>query len=241
MLAVPEAQDGLREYLCLPADRVIPLPSDVVSPGEALMAQPLGTVLWACGKLGSLLNQDAVVLGQGPMGLLITHTLSNLGARTAIAMDRLDYRLTVSERMRATHTVNVDRQDPAEAVRALTEGRMADLVFEAVGHQTETVSQAMNLSRKGGTVVAFGVPDETIYDNFAFSTLFRNNLTLIGSVGPDFVPNYPLARDWILQGRIDVTPLITHTYSFVDIQRAYEVFTQRQDGAIKVLIDYANL
>jgi threonine dehydrogenase-like Zn-dependent dehydrogenase len=241
VLAVPEAQDGLREFLCIPAERAIPLPRDVVSSSELLMAQPLGTVLWACRKLGNLLNQDAVVLGQGPMGLLITHALSNLGVRTVIAMDRLDYRLAASERMRATHTVNVDRQDPAEAVRTLTEGRMADLVFEAVGHNTETISLAMSLSRKGGTVVAFGVPDEAIYEDFTFGPFFRNNLTLIGTVGPDFVPNYPLARDWILQGRMDVSPLITHTLPFRDIQRAYEVFSQRQDGAIKVIIDYGDL
>ena len=241
VLALPEAQDGLREYLCISADRAIPLPRNDASPNEIVLAQPLGTVLWACQKLGNLLNRDAVVIGQGPMGLLITHTLSNLGVRTVIGLDKLDNRLAVARKMHATHVVNVQAQDPVAVVSEITGGNMADLVFEAVGHQTDTVSLAMSLVRRRGTVVAFGVPDEEVYEDFSFTTFFRKNITLIGTVGPDMVPCYPLARDWIAQRRIDVSPLITHTMPFQDIQEAYEIFAERRDEAIKVFIDYASI
>ena len=68
--------------------------------------------------------------------------------------------------MGATHTVNVDREDPMATIREITGWKMADVVFEAVGHQTETLALSMNLVRQQGTVVAFGVPDELFYDGF---------------------------------------------------------------------------
>ena len=156
-------------------------------------------------------------------------------------MDKLDYRLDAAVKMRATHTVNVDKRNPLEVVQELTGGKMADLVFEAVGHQTETISQCMEMVRPQGTLVAFGVPDHEIYRDFSYTAFFRKNLTMIGSVGPEVVPNYTLARDMIAQGRIDVSPLITHTLPFQEIQRAYELFVGRLDGAIKVIVDYTTL
>jgi len=240
VLALPNAHDGLVEFMVAAADRAIHLPRDAVSKDEILMTQPLGTVVWACQKLGNLLDQDIVVAGQGPMGLLFTHMLANLGARSVIALDRLDNRLAVAEQMHATHTVNVDREDPAEAIHEITRGKMADLCVEVVGHQMESVNTCMAFVRRLGTILCFGVPDHANYEGFAYQKFFRQNLSLISSVGPDVVPNFSLARDLIAQGRLDVFPLVTHKLPFSDIQNGYELFVDRKDGAIKVVLDYEN-
>ena len=115
------------------------------------MCQPLGTVIWACRKLGSLLHQNVVVLGQGPMGLMFTHMMSNLGAKSVIAVDLLKYRLEASQRMRATHIINASTESLVERVTEITEGKMADLVVEVVGHQTDTINQCLDLVRRDGT------------------------------------------------------------------------------------------
>ena len=75
------------------------------------MCQPLGTVIWACRKLGNLLHQNVVVLGQGPMGLMFTHMMSNLGANAVIAVDLLKYRLEARQQMRATHIINASTEN----------------------------------------------------------------------------------------------------------------------------------
>jgi threonine dehydrogenase-like Zn-dependent dehydrogenase len=240
-LALPEQQTGLCEYFCAPDQVAIHLPRDVVPPEQILMSQPLGTVVWACQKLGNLIDQDVVVVGQGPMGLLFAHMLSNLGARTVITMDKLDYRLEASRKMRATHTINVDREDAINTVREITNGKMADLVVEVVGHGVNTLSFCMSMLRRRGTLLFFGVPDDDLEPNFPLRQFFRDNLTVIGTVGPDAVPNFSLARDMIAQGRIDVSPIISHVLPFQEIQRAYELFVNRQDGAIKVVLDYTTL
>jgi threonine dehydrogenase-like Zn-dependent dehydrogenase len=240
VMALPDAQSGLCEYVCAPDSRTIPLPRDVVPAEQILMTQPLGTVVWACQKLGNIVDQDVVVVGQGPMGLMFTRMLANLGARTVIGLDKLDYRLDAAKKMHATHTINVDQVDAVEVIREITGGKMADLVVEVVGHQTETLNWCLNLVRRLGTLLCFGVPDDVSYP-FSYPDFFRLNLTLISTVGPDAVPNFSLARDLIAQGRVDMSPLVTHVLPFEDIQRGYELFVDRLDGAIKVVIDYDSL
>ncbi len=73
---------------------------------------------------------------------------------------------------------------------------------------------------------------------FACAEFFRGNLRLIGSVGPDAAHDFSLARDWIVQRRVDLSPLITHVLPFRDVAKAFDLFVNRKDGAIKVCLDY---
>ena len=236
VLALPGRPGGLSEYFVANEAVTVPL-VEFERKDCILMAQPLGTVIWACSKLGNLLNQDVVVMGQGPMGLLFTHLVSNLGAKTVIATDIVDFRLEAAKQMQATHTINAAAVDTVAAVEEITDGRMADLVFEVIGHQTETINQAMDLVKRDGTILAFGVPDDPTYP-FRFGDLFRKNLRLIGSVGPDAQNNFPLAMDMIAQGRIDVSPMITHRLPYTQVQRGFELSLYKKDEAIKIVLEY---
>lgn len=236
VLALPRHIGGLSEYFLSHESVTLPL-TDFPRKDCILMAQPLGTVVWACRKLPNLLNLDTVVIGQGPMGLLFTHMLSNLGARTVITTDLVDFRLAVSKKMRATHTVNSATEDPVAAVSDITDGRMADLVIEVVGHQTETINACLPLLKRGGTLLAFGVPDDQVYD-FHFADFFRQNITFIGSVGPEAPKDFPLAMDMIVQGRVDVSPIITHHLPFTEAQLGFEMALNRKSEAIKIVFDY---
>lgn len=236
VLSIPEQKDGLAEFFLAHEEATVALPA-YENPDHILLAQPLGTIIWACRKLGSLLGRDAVVVGQGPMGLLFAHMLSNLGARTVIATDPNDYRLAASRRMRATHVVNAASEDVVGRVAEITRGAMADLVVEAVGHQTETLNQCLDLVKRGGTVLAFGVPDMKLY-KLRFADLFRKNVQLIGAVGQDVQTDVPLAMQMILQRRIDLSPLVTHHLPFTEAQRGFELSLGKREGAIKIVFEY---
>lgn len=236
VLAIPRGAGGYADYYTSDETSTVPLPA-FEQKDHILMAQPLGTLVCACRKLPSLINQDVVIVGQGSIGLLLSHLVSNLGAKTVIAVDLLDYRLAVSKQMRATHTINASTENPVAAIADITEGRMADVVFEVVGHQTRTVNDCLHLAKHNGTVLAFGVPDEPVYD-FDFATFFRKNLRFISSVGPEAHIDYALAIDMIAQGRVNVAPIITHHLTFDDAQRGYELSLDKQDGAIKVVFDF---
>lgn len=233
-LAIPPDQRGMSEYFVTDGSMAVSLPAH--APREHLiLGQPLGTVLWAARKLPNLLDLDVAVVGQGPIGLFFTHLVSNMGARRVIGLDKLDYRLEFARAMRATHTVNVDREDAAQAVRDYTDGRGADVVIEAVGHQVESVQLAIRLVAKHGTVLLFGVPDEEHYP-LPIHDMVYQNLRVIGSIHPNVQRDLPLALDMIRQGRINVGPLITHRFAFADAQAALELAINRVDNPIKVLL-----
>ena len=236
VLSVPQQQLGFFERFVISEERAIPLDARV--PEEcALMAQPLGTAIYALKKLPSVLDKDVVIVGQGPMGQLFAGALRNLGAREIIAVDPLASRLKNSPRMGATATVCNRDEDPIAAVSRVTEGRMAEIVIEAVGHHEQALNLCIDLCQHSGRILYFGVPPQHL-DRVRWRDLFFKNITVHTSVDPDFRRDFPLAMRWIGEGRIDVSKVITHRYRLEQIQAAFETFRDRKDGALKVLVEF---
>lgn len=236
VLAVPIRQRGLYERYLLSELRAIPL-DPRRPPEQALLAQPLGTVIFALKKLPTVLDKDVVVVGQGPIGQMMNACLRNLGAREIIGVDKQPSRLALSDRMGATAAIDSSREDPVEAVKRITGGQLADVVVEAVGHEDQALDVCIDLCAKYGRILSFGVPPETI-DGLRWKDLFYKNITVHTSVDPDFTRDFPLAMRWISEGRIDLAPLLTHRFKLAEIQAAYETFRDRKDGAQKVLVEF---
>ncbi len=236
VLAVPVGQVGLFERYAVSEQRAIPL--DPRRPPEiAMLAQPLGTAIFALRKLPNLLGLDVVVVGQGPMGQIFNAALRNLGARHIIGVDRLASRLASSETMGATTIVDSSKEDVAAVVARLTNDRMADVVIEAVGHSNQQLDFCVDLCRHMGRILFFGVPEEMLHE-VAWRKLFFKNISVHTSVNPDFDLDFPLAMRWISEDRIDLAPLLTHRYELAEIQTAFETFHAKKDGALKVVVEF---
>tara|TARA_R110002095_G_scaffold159356_2_gene138176 strand:+ start:6188 stop:7171 length:984 start_codon:yes stop_codon:yes gene_type:complete len=239
VLAVPVMQQGLRERFVLDESRTISIASNI--PEEhALMAQPLGTALFALKKLPNLLDKTVAVVGQGPMGQLMNAALSNMGARHIIGIDLLESRLQVSPRMGATATICNQNCDPVEALREILNGDLPEIVIEAVGHADQQFNLCIDLCRPEGKILVFGVPPETI-DQVRWRDLLFKNITVYTSINPDFKRDFPLAMQWISEGRIDVSPIITHRFPLAEIQQAFELFRDRRESVIKVIVEFPSL
>lgn len=236
VLTVPVYQQGLFERYVVSEDRVIPLDKRVPEE-QALLAQPLGTAIFALKKLPPLLDLDVAIVGQGPMGQLFCGALRNLGAREIIAIDLLDSRLKNSPRMGATAVINNSKEDAVKEVSRITNGKMPDLVIEAVGHQHQALDLCVDLCPRFGRILYFGVPPVTIA-NVKWRNLFKKNITVHTSVDPDFRRDFPLAMRWIGEGRIDVSKVITHRYPLSEVQTAFETFRDKKDGALKVFLEF---
>jgi threonine dehydrogenase-like Zn-dependent dehydrogenase len=210
---------AISESLVVPLDRRRPLE-------EMIVSQPLGTVLYALRMLPNLLGWNVVVVGQGPIGQLFCGALRNLGAKQIIGIDRIASRLSLSQRMGATAVINVEQEDPIATVADLTGGAMADLVVEAVGHEHQALNLCIDLCRRQGRIHFFGMAPQ-IVDGLRWRDLFFKNLAVTTSVGPDFTRDFPLAIQWIGEGRIDVKPLVTHSFPLSEIQTAFETFDRK--------------
>ena len=233
---------GLYQQYVLAGDEgCVRLPKDQ-DPEVVLMSQPLGTVIHCFYKLGNFINQNVVVLGQGPMGQLFNACLRNFGARKIIAMDVLTHRLEVGMQMGATHTIDPGKTDPKRAVLELTDGNLGDTVVEVVG-KAETFNLASGLVRRGGDLIYFGVPNRDNLEDvmkLEFRQAFSNETRIITSVGPNPQRDYTVALDWIVQGRVDVRPMLTHVLPFEQIQEGFEIFCDcpAQSRSVKVVLKF---
>lgn len=236
VLSVPFNQLGLFERFALPEERAIPLDTRV--PEEhAMLAQPFGTVVFALKKLPNMIDKDVAVVGAGPIGQLFCAGLRNMGARHIISIDKLESRLATSPKMGATHTVCNQDADAVGSVRDILRGELPDVVIEAVGHGDQALNLCIELCRPFGRILYFGVPPETI-DGVRWRDLLIKNLTVHTSVNPSFERDFPLAMQWIGEGRVDLSPIITHRFPLAEIQTAFETFRDRTDGALKVIVEF---
>lgn len=236
VLAIPTKNLGFAEYMLAPFDKLITLPGDL-DLSRAVVAQQLGTVLYCCRKLSNVVDKRVVVIGQGPAGLMFTNVLYNAGAREVLGIDLVDHRLDVARRLGASAVINAEREHVEQSVAAWTDGRMADLVVEAVG-KDETLNMAFDLVRRGGELAYFGVP-KTRAMKINVDDMLRRNLRLISSVDAQSEPNlasFRLAVKMIAEGRINAAQLVSHELPLDDIARAFELADTKTDGAVKVVL-----
>lgn len=175
---------------------------------------------------------SVVVIGPGPIGLLAMRLAKSMGAAQVIMVGRRS-RLEASRQLGADAAVDFEKVDPVEAVRELTGGRGVDEAFECSG-ATGTMNQAINMVKKGGKVGLLGVPGD-VQEAVPFKLIVHNEIMITGSRAD---PN----TMWrivgmISSGALDVKDLVTHTFPIEKYQEALDVFVNRKEGAVKVVIE----
>jgi len=205
------------------------------------LAQQLGTVIFAAKRLPeSLEGQTCLVVGQGSAGLFWDFILTHLGAEKIISIEPLHWRRELGITYGADETIDATGDSATQAVKELTDGLGADLVIEAVG-STPTLSQAFHLVRDEGQVVLFGLPESEEPVPFDYSQMFRSRasaFTVLGSQDEPGLTSYVEAVRTITSGEIDVNPIISHRINITEIDRAFDIATERVDRAVKIGITF---
>jgi threonine dehydrogenase-like Zn-dependent dehydrogenase len=228
---------GLMEYIVSSPDRMILLP-DEGPLDEWVMCQPSGTVLYSCQQMPNLLGKNVLILGQGSIGLSFTMITSRVGARSVIAADVLEYRLEKAKEFGATHTVNPDTQNIYEAVDEITGGAGPDVVVEAAGY-ADTFNMCFRLVRSFGTIIIFGVQTDQ-YVPIEHYLLMEKQPRIIPTAGAHSGNPTAHIKEIVglrQRGWCDPAALITHSMGFSQVQAAYDMYEQRQDNVIKVVMN----
>lgn len=228
---------AMAEYFLAPVEHVLVLP-----PGkphdQMLMAQQLGTVIFACQRLPGLINQDVAIIGLGSAGLFFAAMCRRLGAARVIALDIVAHRAAMAPQFGATHALCNATDDAVRAVAEITGGEMADVVIEAAG-EADAINLAPALAKTGGRILFFGIPRAYGFA-FDYETFFRKYCTTTSIAGAGFEPGLKSTRaalELVASGAIDVTPLLTHRLPFDRVREGYQLARDRNDGAIKIVIE----
>jgi threonine dehydrogenase-like Zn-dependent dehydrogenase len=242
--AYPEQCGAFAEYFISHVSTCVKLPDSIPSldfdPRWYVLAQPLGTILHACQKLGSVVNTNVAVVGQGQNGLIMTQMLANMGARRIIALDLLDERLSYSLKNKATHTIKVttpmDIDGIKQQVKNINEGKLCDVTIEMVGHQSNSIQLCSKLTRDGGKVLLFGLPPDKSESQMSigYEDLVRN-LTYVCSHSPQ-MESFELAVELIARGVFDPSTIFSHTIPFSRFVDAYQMANNYEDGVVKILL-----
>jgi len=220
------------DYVSVPEDKVIKLPKRI-SYDEAALIEPAAVAVHAVKKTEQKIGDRTVILGAGVIGLLVLQVAKVNGAKEVIMSDLLDYRLKKARDLGADWTINSEKEDLVSLIQENYGKEGIDLVYDCVGTE-ETVSQAIQIARKGTKILIVGVPSKNIGVNLA--DVQDRELELLGSlmyVREDFIT----AIELIHRGKIKVAPLITHRLKLTEIGKAFQKILNIEEKVLKVLIN----
>lgn len=224
---------GLAERVAVAHDQVYRLPEHV-SADEGAVVQPLAISYHAVARRARVRpGQTVLILGAGPIGLGALMFAKEAGARVVVA-DVIADRLEAARRLGAQATIRADTEDVAATVRELTDGRGADVTFEAVGGaQRSTITAAVEATATRGSIVIVGTFTKDPQP-FPAHALYDREQTMMGSHGHP--GSFGATLDLVARRRIRPADLITHTIPLAQIDRAFALLDSRAEGVIKVVI-----
>jgi L-iditol 2-dehydrogenase len=237
VIAIPEGNQALAEYFIARTARSVLLPPNLGSVDTSCLIQPLSTVMNATDRLGNIEGCSVAVIGLGSTGLFFCWLLKKLGARRIVGIDPIHHRCLLAEQLGADRTYPMRSIEVVHLARQSLGGwEPPDICIEAVGHQMDTINDCMELVRKRGTVVAFGVPDQDVYA-IEYETFFRKNALLMATVTPEWQEYLGKARDVFSMHREELEPWATHRLPIREAEKAFSLYERREDGIIKAVLD----
>lgn len=212
-----------QQHAVISENRLTPLVDDIDAKDAAMLgcAVPTG-VGSVINTLGAKKGQSIAIFGTGGVGLCAVMGAVISECNPVIAVDILDSKLEIAEKLGATHCINASKQDPVEEIGRICPGGV-DLAVEASG-RPEVMSQALeSVHMQGGTASIIGnarFGEKISLDPWQFNLGKR----LLGSWGGDSDPDrdFPRYGKLVASGRINLSPLISKSYPLADINTALD-------------------
>ena len=223
----PPADGCLCERVVCLGEFSFPLPQGI-SLDEGAMTEPLAVGIEAAAAAQIRGGESCVVLGAGAIGLSALQAAKAAGARVVLVSE------PIPERRRLAEELGADAAVPPESIEDTVTAAGVDVVVEAAG-SPEAPQEAVKLARPGGTVVLVGIPDDDRI-TFRASTARRKALTI------RFVRRYRhrfrQALDMVADGRVKVSPYVTHLFSAKDTALAFELTAARSGGVVRAVVRF---
>ncbi len=224
------------EYVRIPHAQanLAKIPPELRDEQVVLLADIASTGISGAESGGVRIGDAVVVFAQGPIGLCATAGARLMGASLIIGVDGDETRLRFARQLGADVVLDYRQQDVVAEVKRLTGGG-ADVAIEALGTQ-QTFESALRCLRPGGTLSSLGVYSgklELPYDAFAAGL---GDHRIVATLCPGGKERMRRLMGLVQSKRLDLTPLLTHSFALKDIDEAYALFGERRDGVIKVAI-----
>ena len=220
------------EYFAVDASKVTPLPEGMTF-NEGAMIEPLAVTVHAAKRFPELEGSKVVVLGAGPIGILLAQSCKALGAAQVMVTDVSDYRLELAKECGADFVYNTLNKDFGEAMIESFGPDKADVIYDCAGNDI-TMGQAIKYARKGSTIILVAVFGKMATVDLAVLNDHELDLnTTMMYRHEDYVDAIRLVGE----GKIQLKPLMSKHFAFKDYLQAYQYIDENRETTMKVLID----
>lgn len=209
-----------------PAHNVYRLPDDV-SDRLGALTEPLACAVRAVDRSDIRSGERVCIIGAGPIGLFLLAVARASGASQVIVSEPHAFRRDLALRLGADLVIDPTATSLVDTIREYTDGLGADVVFEAVG-LPPTIKEAIAATAPGGTVMIVGVTDADALAAFAPQELFFKELTIRAVKGPTHAVDRAIR--WLT--KLDLDPVITHTFALDDATEAIEFARSGMAGKV---------
>jgi|TARA_B100000959_G_scaffold235646_1_gene254093 threonine 3-dehydrogenase len=218
------------EYISLPQTNVWEHKPDIDEEVAAIF-DPYGNATHSALSF-PVLGEDVLITGAGPIGIMSAAIVKYAGARHVVITDVNPYRLELAKKMGVTRAVNVAEGSLADAQKELGMDEGFDVGLEMSGNPDAFNDMLANMCH-GGKIALLGIPEKEMAIDW--NTVVFNMLTIKGIYGREMYETW-YKMTVMLQGGLDIKPVITHRYKFADYEAAFETALSGESG--KVLLEW---
>ena len=218
------------EYVAVPQHILYHVPEGL-SFENAAMVEPVSIAFHAVRRVRPVLDDTAVVVGAGMIGLFVIQALRLAGCGEIIAVDVIPEKLKMARDLGATHTVDSGKEDAVARIQNLTGGFGADLAVEAVG-MAQTVDLAVRCVRKGGSVTLVGNVSPRV--ELPLQVVVTRELTLYGSCASS--GEYPACLDMLVRGSVNAAPILSAAAPLAEGASWFDRLYRKEPGLLKVVL-----
>jgi alcohol dehydrogenase len=225
------------EYLLVPSAQanLAKIPDELRDEQVVLLADIASTGISAVESADVQIGDTVAVFAQGPIGLCSTAGAKMKGASLIIGVESDPVRTKMAKRMGADIVLNFKEVDVISEIKRLTGGRGVDVAVEALGTQ-ETFESALRIIRPGGTLSSLGVYSGKLSIPLEPFAAGLGDHKIVTTLCPGGKERMRRLMELVKHGKLDLAPLLTHTFPLHRIVEAYELFGKQQEGVIKVAV-----
>ena len=225
------ASGGFAEYCTVPAKFLYKLP-DRVTLEEAAILEPLANAVSAVRNMRIEPGQRVVVMGPGPIGLLVVAVARMYCPSILVLVGTRDERLAVGKKMGATHTINITKTGEIDVLkRKILADKGADVIIQCTDTQS-AIELALDIMGRNCRICLEGGGSPVPIPLSALQACSASIIGINGWLTKDFAQ----ALELIAEGRVDVNPIITQRFPLEEWETAFEMITTRKSECLKVLI-----
>lgn len=224
-----QGQGAMAEYFVVEQRYVYKLPESMSYEAGALI-EPLAVAVHAVKRAKIGLRDDVVIIGAGPIGILVSAVCKAAGAREIIVADIAEVRLEMALAMGATRTINSSQESVVDVVRQVTGGRGIGRSFECAGNE-KTFEQAMRCLCKGGIATMVAIFEQPTIQ-IPVTLIVSQEITVQGAQGYCWDFETALA----LTNVIDLGKLVSHVFPLAEVDKALKVALNREEKPVKVVL-----